>query len=136
MSVTTHYLPFVLSPHHHLFTQALMANSVIFSKLVEEYGTTDSDNVSQEGGEPPVPGSPKALRKRSERRQTEAESSSDVDLKKVGEKNGALMQEEERETGAVSWKIYKAYMRYAGGLYWGPWILLLLVLTQGAAGAL
>ncbi|KAJ3514014.1 hypothetical protein NMY22_g14878 [Coprinellus aureogranulatus] len=118
----------------------LMGNSAIFSKLVEEYGNADSDNVSLAAAEAQPPGSPKTPRKKSmSKSQAQSDKDSEeTDLKKGqggGEKNGALMQEEERETGAVSWKIYKAYMRFAGGLYWGPWILLLLVLTQGAAGS-
>ena len=54
--------------------------------------------------------------------------------KESDEDRPALMQEEERLTGAVSWKTYGVYFRYAGGLSWAPLILLLTGLMQGAQG--
>lgn len=45
-----------------------------------------------------------------------------------------LMQDEERFTGSVSWKIYGTYLRYSGGLSWVPLVLLLTALAQGAQG--
>ena len=45
-----------------------------------------------------------------------------------------LMQQEERLTGAVSWRTYGAYFRYAGGLSWAPLIIVLTGLMQGAQG--
>jgi ATP-binding cassette, subfamily C (CFTR/MRP), member 1 len=47
----------------------------------------------------------------------------------------ALMQAEERNTGAVSWDIYKKYMRSAGGLFWAPLILTAIVLNEAAQGS-
>jgi hypothetical protein len=116
-----------------------MANSEIFSKLVEEYGNSDSD-IESEHAVPDIraPGSPKLMRTKSApgKHVEDDKESVEEDLKKGPDtNNGALMQDEERVTGAVTWRIYKSYMRYAGGLYWGPWILLLLVLAQGAGGA-
>jgi len=49
--------------------------------------------------------------------------------------NMALMQTEERNTGAVTWTVYKKYLGFAGGMIWAPVIVLLLTLTQGAQGA-
>jgi len=49
--------------------------------------------------------------------------------------NMALMQTEERNTGAVTWTVYKKYLGFAGGMIWVPVIVLLLTLTQGAQGA-
>lgn len=46
-----------------------------------------------------------------------------------------LMQQEERVTGSVTWKIYGTYLRYSGGLAWAPLILLLTGLMQGAQGS-
>ncbi|TEB30865.1 multidrug resistance-associated ABC transporter [Coprinellus micaceus] len=114
----------------------LMANSEIFSKLVEEYGNSDSD-IESEHAVPDIraPGSPKLMRTKSApgKHVEDDKESVEEDLKMGPDtNNGALMQDEERVTGAVTWRIYKSYMRYAGGLYWGPWILLLLVLAQGA----
>ena len=45
-----------------------------------------------------------------------------------------LMQLEERNVGAVSWDVYKKYLRCAGGLVWAPVILILLTLTQANQG--
>jgi ATP-binding cassette subfamily C (CFTR/MRP) protein 1 len=45
-----------------------------------------------------------------------------------------LMQLEERNVGAVSWDVYKKYLRFSGGLIWAPVILFLLILTQGNQG--
>ena len=45
-----------------------------------------------------------------------------------------LMQLEERNIGAVTWEIYKKYLRFAGGLVWAPVILTLLILAQAAQG--
>ena len=116
-----------------------MANSEIFSKLVEEYGNSDSDIESElEAVDILAPGSPKPMRTKSApgKHAEDDKESVEEDLKKGPDtNNGTLMQDEERVTGAVTWRIYKRYMQYAGGLYWGPWILLLLVLAQGAGGA-
>jgi hypothetical protein len=46
----------------------------------------------------------------------------------------ALMQVEERNTGAVTWGIYSKYLRFAGGRVWAPVIVFLLTLTQAAQG--
>lgn len=46
-----------------------------------------------------------------------------------------LMQEEERLTGSVSWRTYRTYFRYAGGLAWVVVIFLLTGLMQGAQGS-
>ena len=48
--------------------------------------------------------------------------------------NMALMQTEERNTGAVKWTVYQKYLGFAGGVIWAPIIVLLLTLTQGAQG--
>ena len=45
-----------------------------------------------------------------------------------------LMQEEERNTGAVTWGTYRRYLQYAGGIIWAPVIISLLVVSQAAQG--
>ena len=45
-----------------------------------------------------------------------------------------LMQLEERNVGAVSWAVYKKYLRFAGGLVWAPVVFGLLILTQANQG--
>ena len=36
-----------------------------------------------------------------------------------------LMQQEERNTGAVTWDIYRKYLKASGGVFWGPLIILI-----------
>lgn len=45
-----------------------------------------------------------------------------------------LIQEEERNTGAVTWATYMKYFTFAGGLEWVPAIFMLLVFYQGCQG--
>ena len=45
-----------------------------------------------------------------------------------------LMQLEERNVGAVSWSVYKKYLHFAGGLFWVPVILALLILAEANQG--
>lgn len=52
------------------------------------------------------------------------------DLKK--KKAAALMQVEERATKSVSWGVWIAYIKAGGGIWVGPLVFLLLVLSQGA----
>jgi hypothetical protein len=46
----------------------------------------------------------------------------------------ALMAEEERNVGAVGLDVYKKYLYSAGGLFWVPIILCLLVLNEAGNG--
>ena len=48
--------------------------------------------------------------------------------------DAALMQVEERNTGAVTWNTYTRYLTYAGGVVWVPIILGLLLLDEAARG--
>ncbi|KAL6706879.1 ATP-binding cassette transporter yor1 [Coniothyrium glycines] len=47
-------------------------------------------------------------------------------------KQAALMQVEERATKSVSWSVWIEYVRAGGGLWVGPLVFILLVLSQGA----
>jgi hypothetical protein len=115
-----------------------MANSAVFSKLIEEYGNADSDDEGDEenalGKETVKPRKSRKLSKDGEDLELSEEENSEEHGPKKLRDEAALMQAEERNTGAVTWSIYKSYLKYAGGLYWGPWILLLLVLSQVASG--
>ena len=46
-----------------------------------------------------------------------------------------LMQEEERNTGAVGWDIYKKYLKNAGGIIWAP-VIGALLLVEGNNGGI
>ncbi|PSN60350.1 hypothetical protein BS50DRAFT_593794 [Corynespora cassiicola Philippines] len=44
----------------------------------------------------------------------------------------ALMQEEDRAVKSVSWDVWIAYIKAAGGIWVGPLVLFLLILSQGS----
>jgi ATP-binding cassette subfamily C (CFTR/MRP) protein 1 len=48
--------------------------------------------------------------------------------------NVDLMEREEQNVGAVSWNVYKKYLDSAGGLFWVPIVLCLLVLNEAGNG--
>lgn len=95
-----------------------MSDSIVFSRLMDEYRNNESRRkstqkdriagVTKDGNEP---------------LQYKPDSAEAV-----------LMQLEERNVGAVSWDVYKKYLRFAGGVVWAPGILVLLLLTQGNQG--
>lgn len=95
-----------------------MDDSVLFSRVMEEYGTHEKEAEEEEEDEKKDVGKAK-----------------DAVKAKAGKKEG-LMQAEERVTGAVSGSIYLKYFQYAGGIIKLPIILLLLTGYQGASGAL
>jgi ATP-binding cassette subfamily C (CFTR/MRP) protein 1 len=93
-----------------------MKHGVVFSRLMEDYGNLDhEEQASAVKGE-------KALIVADE---------DEIDAKKD---QAALMQTEERSTGAVSWDTYGKYLKAAGGITWAPVIILLLTLAQAAQG--
>ncbi|KAJ7457054.1 multidrug resistance-associated ABC transporter [Mycena latifolia] len=95
--------------------ETLMKDGVVFSRLMEDYG-----NIDQEEQASTVKGEKAAV---------VADDKDTIDAKKD---QAALMQTEERSTGAVSWETYRKYLKYAGGVAWAPFIILLLTLSQGA----
>ncbi|KAJ7607493.1 multidrug resistance-associated ABC transporter [Roridomyces roridus] len=91
--------------------QTLMQESQTFARLMEEHG-----NIQQE--EDPA---------------ADDKMHTVADHKEAPKKpQAALMQKEERVTGAVSAETYAKYLQYAGGIVWAPVILLLLTMAQGA----
>ena len=95
----------------------LIQDSVVFARLMDEYG-----NLNQE------------KEKSGSTRGKGAEAGDEKDPADLKKDGGALMSAEERATGAVGWDVYTRYLKYAGGLFWAPMILLLLMLAQGAQG--
>ncbi|EKM53211.1 uncharacterized protein PHACADRAFT_259405 [Phanerochaete carnosa HHB-10118-sp] len=94
--------------------QELMHNSVLFSRVMDEYGNLEKEKAEKE-------------------QKKEQEKAVDG-AKKEGKKAG-LIQEEERITGSVAGKVYARYFRFAGGLIQVPILLLLLAGYQGASVA-
>ena len=118
MYVTSPFPPDHLDYIANLGLQDLMADSVLFSHVMEEYGTQDKDkdeDVEEKDGE------------------KEEEKAADG-VKSKDSKEAHLMQAEERLTGSVSNSVYAKYFRYAGGLIWALIIVTMLVLYQGSSG--
>jgi hypothetical protein len=97
------------------FVQTLMKEGVVFSQLMEEYGNLDHAPEHASTGK----GVKAAMVAHEE---------------KIAETAPALMQIEERNTGAVTFETYGKYLKHAGTLVWAPIILLLLVFLQAAEG--
>ncbi|KAK1229440.1 hypothetical protein PQX77_007488 [Marasmius sp. AFHP31] len=90
--------------------ESLRKDSRIFSSLMEEYGSLEEREVTTN------------VEKQKEDVKTTFEQ---APTKK-------LMQDEERNTGAVTWGTYRRYLQYAGGFIWAPVIFALLVVSQAA----
>lgn len=98
----------------------LMANDGVFSKFVKEFGSKqeeekeiDEIEEGEEGKGEKAPNVVVALREKFERGKT-------------------IMQDEERNVGAVTWRIYKAYLAAGNGQILIPILLLSLLFVQGA----
>ena len=95
-----------------------MGDSTIFSRLMYEYGNLEQEKQTEQP------------------RISEGNTAQKLDEFDTQVAGADLMQVEERNTGMVTWGIYSKYLRFAGGHVWGPVILLLLTLTEGAQGDL
>jgi ATP-binding cassette, subfamily C (CFTR/MRP), member 1 len=89
----------------------LMKNHVGFQQLME---TTALEDTEEEG----TTVRPKEAAKGDEKQQKK--------------KRAALMQQEERAIASVPWSTYGAYVRASGSMFNAPFLLLLLLLSQGA----
>ncbi|KAF0367633.1 ABC transporter [Gigaspora margarita] len=92
--------------------EELMKDGKAFSKLIAEYGETESESDDDE------------MKKDEEIILDEKENKKDVVLSK------GLMSTEEQYRGAVNNEIYLAYIRNAGGMILIPIIVFLLVMLQ------
>ncbi|KAL9099125.1 MAG: hypothetical protein Q9163_005332 [Psora crenata] len=52
--------------------------------------------------------------------------------RKAAKRGAALMQQEERAVKSVSWGVYAAYIRASGSILFGPLVILILIMSQGA----
>lgn len=99
-----------------------MQDGQAFFRLLDEYGgpEEEEDITDALGGKP---------------KDSEGKESFGADKKEAEEKGQtALMSEEERNRGSVPMSVYGQYLKHAGGIVWAPFILLLLVMGQGAQG--
>lgn len=51
---------------------------------------------------------------------------------KKNKKGAALMQQEERAVASVPWSVYGDYVRASGSIFNGPFVIFLLILSQGS----
>ncbi|KAF9067926.1 multidrug resistance-associated ABC transporter [Rhodocollybia butyracea] len=93
--------------------QTLMSANGLFSHLMDEYGNLEAEAQAKE-------------------KETKKEEFATSVGKADNSENAALMQKEERNTGAVTFQTYAKYLMFAGGLWWAPFILLVLTLAQAA----
>lgn len=98
-----------------------MADGAVFSRLMEEHGGFDKQ-AEVEGAEP-----------LSFKRNVDSETEDVIKDGKALEPS-ALMQDEERLTGAVTWSVYAKFFRFAGGFSVAAVILLWVILSQAAQG--
>ena len=87
--------------------QDLTANSVVFSHLIEEYGSME---LEEELDEAPLAG------KRSRKTKGFADESAEDAVSASKRAQNALMQMEERNTASVMWEVYRKYLTFAGGV--------------------
>lgn len=53
-------------------------------------------------------------------------------MQRKAKRGAALMQQEERAVKSVSWSVYMAYVRASGSILFGPMVIVLLIISQGA----
>ena len=104
----------------------LMANDGVFSKFVKEFGSKQQDEESEDADE--------VVGEVDTEKSGKSDKGPDVvaALREQYEKGQTIMQDEERNIGAVTWKIYKTYLSAGNGSVLVPLLLLSLVLVQGA----
>lgn len=101
----------------------LMGNDGEFSKFVREFGSKEEEEKESEEDAIDTVGA------------TEAEGGAGIEgegRKKAAAVGPGLMQVEERNTGAISWEVYKTYSKAGNGKIVLPLLFLSLVLIQGA----
>ena len=105
----------------------LMANDGVFSKFLKEFGSKREEEEEETGDVGDVAGEGDVAKGE----KSEKAPNAGVAIKEKFEKGGAVMQEEERSVGAVTWKVYNTYLTAGNGHILVPALLLSLVLVQG-----
>ena len=93
----------------------LMNNNESFQKMM--VSTAQEEKVEKEAAvnEDDIEDEEKAAKKR-----------------KQAKRRATLMQQEERAVKSVGWNVYDAYIRASGSIFYGPLVLMVLVISQGA----
>ncbi|PPJ59126.1 hypothetical protein CBER1_01724 [Cercospora berteroae] len=93
----------------------LMESDSEFQKLMETTAQEEKKEVEEEVNEDEIEEEKKESKKT-----------------KKSKKSAALMQQEERAVDSVGWNVYAAYIRASGGMWVAPFVIFLLVISQGA----
>ena len=93
----------------------LMNNNEDFQKLMATTAQEEKQENEGQVNEDEVEDEKKAAKKR-----------------KQAKRGAALMQQEERAVKSVGWSVYAAYIRASGSLLFGPMVVLILIISQGA----
>ncbi len=93
----------------------LMNNNEDFQKLMATTAQEEKQEKEGQVNEDEVEDEKKASKKR-----------------KQTKRGAALMQQEERAVKSVGWNVYAAYIRASGSLLFGPMVISLLIISQGA----
>lgn len=91
----------------------LMANHKGFQHLMETTAIEKKEDEDEDEGD-----------------KKEAPKADEIQKKK--KKGAALMQQEERAEASVPWSVYSAYIRASGSMLNAPFVIFLLLLSQGA----
>jgi hypothetical protein len=97
-----------------------MQNGHLFARLIDEYGSKEE------------------AKKFGAKEATHTSAAGDLTTLQVANEKqlvAVLMQVEERNTGAVTWTVYRRYLVYAGSAMWAFIVAALLISDQGSSGA-
>ena len=102
----------------------LMENDGVFSKFVKEFGSKQEEEEKTDEIADGI----------EEEKEGKGEKSPNAvaALREEFEKGKTIMQDEERNVGAVTWKVYKTYLAAGNGYIMVPILLLSLLLVQGS----
>ena len=96
----------------------LMSRNGLFARFVDEFASKNEGESKEKDPEDMLKG------------KTDEDANAD-EKGDTAAKGKQLMQEEERNTGRVSWSVYRAFLKAANAQLLGPVLLFSLVLTQG-----
>jgi ABC-type multidrug transport system ATPase subunit len=99
---------------HGTYADLMATENGEFARFVNEFGSKDEDKKEDIEGA-----------------SEEAEKENEDSKKKSATRGAALMQAEERVTGAVGWSVYKVYLSAARAIIVLPILILSVALMQG-----
>ena len=111
----------------------LMAHRAEISAFIKEFGSTEEDKVEYEDEEVAIKNSGiETERSKVDSAAGLTREKEKLEKMKKATPGAALMQTEERNTGAIQWDVYQTYIKAGYGEVIIPLLVLSLVLLQGA----